>query len=74
MKSEQGLLDRHPKITRHIGARMLCQMSKGSPHFYERVRIKKLAHKYKIRLGLWNTGSLTGRLAELVDAMVRREC
>jgi len=43
-------------------------------HFYERVRVKKLAHEYKIRLASWNIGFLTGRLAELVDAMVRREC
>ena len=34
--------------------------------------VKKLAHEYKIRLASWNIGSLTGRLAELVDAMVRR--
>jgi len=36
------------------------------------VGVKKLAHEHKIRLGPWNIGSLTGRLAELVDAMVRR--
>ena len=40
------------------------------PHFYERVRVKKLAHEYKIRLASWNIGSLTGKLAELVDVMV----
>ena len=51
---------------------MRCQMSEGS-HFYERVRVKKLVHEYRIRLVLWNIGSLTGRLAELVDAMVRRK-
>ena len=44
----------------------------GFPHFYERVRVKKLAHKYKIRLASWNIGSLTDRLAELVDVMIRR--
>jgi len=44
----------------------------GFSHFYERVRVKKLAHEYKIRLASWNIGSLTGRLAELVDATVRR--
>ena len=32
----------------------------------------KVAHEYKIRLASWNIGSLTGRLAELVDAMVRQ--
>ena len=44
----------------------------GFPHFYEQVRIKKLAHEYRIRLASWNIGSLTSRLAELVNAMVRR--
>ena len=45
----------------------------GFPHFYERVRVKKLANEYRIRLASWNIGSLTGRLTELVDAMVRRD-
>ena len=44
----------------------------GFPHFYEQVRVTKLAHEYKIRLASWNIGSLTGKLAELVDAMLRR--
>ena len=66
------MLGHHPEATRHIGARMWCQMSKGSHTFYERVRVTKLAHEYMIRLTLWNIGSLTGRLTELVDAMVRR--
>ena len=44
----------------------------GFSHFYERVRVKKIAHKYKIRLASWNIGSLIGKLAELVDAIVRR--
>jgi len=43
----------------------------GLPHFYERVRVNKLAHEYKIRLASWNIGSLTSRFAELVDAMVK---
>ena len=42
------------------------------PHFYERVRVKKLAHEYRIRLASWNIGFLIGRLVKLVDAMVRR--
>jgi len=42
------------------------------PHFYERVRVKKLTYEYRIRLASWNIGSITGRLAELVDVMVRR--
>ena len=36
------------------------------------MRVKKLANEYKIRLASWNVGSLTSKLAELVDAMVRR--
>ena len=44
----------------------------GFPHFYEQVRTKKLAHEYRIRLASWNIGSLTCRLTELVNAMVRR--
>jgi len=35
------------------------------------MRVKKLAHEYKIRLASWNIGSLTDRLVELVDAMDR---
>ena len=36
------------------------------------MRVKKLAHEYRIRLESWNIGSLTGSLAELVDATLRR--
>ena len=36
------------------------------------MRVKKLAHEYRIRLASWNINSLTCRLTELVDAMVRR--
>ena len=35
------------------------------------MRLKKLAYEYRIRLASWNIGSLPGRLAELVDAIVR---
>ena len=38
----------------------------GFLHFYERVRVKKLAHEYRIKLTSCNGGSLTGRLAELM--------
>jgi len=43
------------------------------PHFYERVRVKKLAHEHRIRLASWNIDSLTDRLAEFIDAMIRRK-
>jgi len=36
------------------------------------VRVKKIAHEYRIMLASWNIGSLTDKLAELVDAMIRR--
>ena len=36
------------------------------------MRLKKLGHEYRIRLAWWNIGSLTGRLAELVDGMIRK--
>jgi len=36
------------------------------------VRVKKLAYEYRIRIASLNIGSLTGRLAKLVDAMVRK--
>ena len=36
------------------------------------MRVKKLAQEYRIRLASWNIDSLTDRLAELVDAMVRQ--
>ena len=51
---------------------MWCQISKDS-HFYEQIRVKKLAHEYRIRLASWNISFLTGRLVELVDAMIRKK-
>ena len=36
------------------------------------MRVKKLAHEYRIRLASLNIGSFIGRLAELVDTIVRR--
>ena len=36
------------------------------------MRVKKLAYEYRIKLASRNIGSLTGRLAELADAMIRR--
>ena len=45
----------------------------GSSHFPRRVRrVTKLAEPTRIRLGSWNVGSLTGRLRELVDSVIRR--
>ena len=36
------------------------------------MKVKKLVHEYMIRLASWKICSLTGKLTELVDAMVRR--
>ncbi|XP_058208223.1 uncharacterized protein LOC131321237 [Rhododendron vialii] len=36
-----------------------------------RVRVKKLAQDYRIRLVIWNIGTLTGKTKELVDTMLR---
>ena len=35
-------------------------------------RVRKLAEPTRIRLDSWNVGSLTGKLRELVDAVIRR--
>ena len=68
MKSGQGLLGRHPETMRHNVVSNKPRFS----HIYERVKVKKLAHEYKIRLASGNISSLTCRLAELVDTMVRQ--
>jgi hypothetical protein len=45
----------------------------GSSHFTRRVRgARKLVKKSRIRLGSWNVGSLTGKLRELADIVIRR--
>jgi exonuclease III len=35
-------------------------------------RVRKLAEPSRLRVGTWNVGSLTGKLRELVDTMIRR--
>jgi hypothetical protein len=35
-------------------------------------RVKKLAETSRVRVGTWNVGSLTGKLWEVVDIMIRR--
>ena len=35
-------------------------------------RVRKLVEPTRIRLSSWNVGSLTGRLRELVDSVIRR--
>jgi exonuclease III len=35
-------------------------------------RVRKLAEPNRLRVGTWNVGSLTGKLREIVDTMIRR--
>jgi exonuclease III len=35
-------------------------------------RVRKLAEPNRVRVGIWNVGSLTGKLREVVDTMIRR--
>ncbi|KAJ0970135.1 hypothetical protein J5N97_023012 [Dioscorea zingiberensis] len=44
----------------------------GFSHLSGRVRVKKLVHESRIRIGSWNIGSLTGKSMELVDTLKRR--
>ena len=40
---------------------------------YRQVRIKKLVHDSKLRLAIWNIGTLTDKGMEIVDTMIRRK-
>jgi exonuclease III len=35
-------------------------------------RVRKLVEPNRVRVGIWNVGSLTGKLQEVVDTMIRR--
>jgi exonuclease III len=35
-------------------------------------RVRKLAELSRLRVGTWNVGSLTGKVREIVDTMIRR--
>jgi hypothetical protein len=35
-------------------------------------RVRKLAEPIRLRVVIWNVGSLTGKLREIVDTMIRR--
>ncbi|XP_020233683.1 craniofacial development protein 2-like [Cajanus cajan] len=59
----QGPLHRRPDVVLN---------RQGFPHTSERVRVKKLVHETKIRIGTWNVGTLTGKAMEIVDTMIRR--
>jgi hypothetical protein len=70
--SEQGLgrrilsdvLHRRPGVVKN---------EQGSSHLTRRMRrVRKLVKSSKVRVGTWNVGSLTGKLREVVDTMIRR--
>jgi exonuclease III len=45
----------------------------ASSHLTRRMRrVRKLAEPNRLRVGTWNVGSLTGKLREIVDSMIRR--
>jgi hypothetical protein len=45
----------------------------GSSHLTRRMRrVRKLAEPSRLRVVTWNVGSLTGKLREIVDTMIRR--
>jgi hypothetical protein len=45
----------------------------GSSHLTRRMRrVRELAEPSRLRVGTWNVGSLTGKLREIVDTMIRR--
>jgi hypothetical protein len=45
----------------------------GSSHLTRQMRrVRKLAETSRLRVGTWNVESLTGKLREIVDTMIRR--
>jgi hypothetical protein len=45
----------------------------GSSYLTRRMRrVRKLVEPSRLRVGTWNVGSLTGKLREIVDTMIRR--
>jgi hypothetical protein len=45
----------------------------GSSHLTRRMRrVRKLVEPSRLRVGTWNVGSLTGKLREIVNIMIRR--
>jgi hypothetical protein len=45
----------------------------GFSHLTRRMRrIRKLVESSRLRVGTWNVGSLTGKIREIVDTMIRR--
>jgi hypothetical protein len=45
----------------------------GSSHLTQRMRrVRKLAEPSRVCVGTWNVGSLTDKLREVVDTMIKR--
>jgi hypothetical protein len=72
MLNEQGsghrilsdALHHHPSVVKN---------EQESSHLTRRMRmIRKLAEPSRLRVVTWNVGSLTGKLREIVDTMIRR--
>jgi hypothetical protein len=72
MLNEQGsghhilsdALHRHPGVVKNM---------QRSSHLTQRMqRVRKLTEPSRVRVGTWNVWSLTGKLRELVDIMIRR--
>ena len=45
----------------------------GLAHLNGRVQVKELVHESRVRLATWNIRSLTGKLREIGEVMVRRK-
>jgi hypothetical protein len=57
-------LHRHPGVVKN---------EQWSSHLTRRMRrVRKLAEPSRVHVGTWNVGSLTGKLREIVDTMIRR--
>jgi exonuclease III len=64
VSNEQGSLHRHLDAVKN---------KQGIPYLRERMQIKKLVHKNRIRFGTWNIGTLTRKSMEVVDTITRRK-
>jgi hypothetical protein len=70
--SERGSNHHHLSDALHRCSDVVSN-EQGSSHLTRRVRgARKLVGESRIRLGSWNIGSLTGKLRELVDTVIRR--
>jgi hypothetical protein len=59
-------------VTRYITVGVVKNEQRSS-HLTRRMRrVRKLAESSRVRVGTCNVGSLTGKLREVVDTMIRR--